>query len=147
MLNRYYYLTDVSLAPFPPTAKWKLFHVAANITREFSSIVGPTIRDREDQTLDDPTAFKFDIVEGTIAGPSQKRRELPLGPALPKAWEHSDDELYQPQYVEVTFKPTLNRYYKCHFRLQVDGGEPVDFLCIGCGSYDEEDDVMELIEA
>ena len=32
-------------------------------------------------------------------------------------------------------------------RLQVEGGESVDFLCRGCGSYDEEDDVVEVEEA
>ncbi|CAD7948003.1 unnamed protein product [Amoebophrya sp. A25] len=125
-------------------AKWKLFHVKAPTKNNNDKY---TVREREEQSVDDPTAFKFDIVEGTLCGPSQRSRLLPIGPALPVAWGHEDAELYEPQKVEVTFLPKLARLYRCEFRLQVEGGNPVSFVCMGGGSYDEEDDVMELLEA
>ncbi|CAD7925139.1 unnamed protein product [Amoebophrya sp. A120] len=124
-------------------AKWKLFHVKAPARSKEQY----TVREREEQSLDDPTAFKFDIVEGTVCGPSQRSRLLPVGPALPVAWGHDDAELYEPQELLITFAPKLNRLYKCEFRLQVDNGNPVNFICTGTGSYDEEDDTMELIES
>merc|ERR1712194_300983 len=126
-------------------AKWKLFHVAMPPPNAPTLI---SIKEREDAgATDDPRVFSFDIVQGALMGPSRKERALPLGPCLPKAWNHDDAEFYEPQHVEVAFKPKENVLYKSKFRLQVEAGAPLDFICVGCGSYDEEDDVNEVVEA
>lgn len=39
------------------------------------------------------------------------------------------------------------RLYKCRFRVQVESGLTTDFICRGCGSYDEEDDHLDFHEA
>jgi hypothetical protein len=81
--------------------------------------------------------------------PSDKRTPswYPSTSALPHALPHRDEEKYMPARVNITFQPKKNELYKCRFRLQIDGGKDVDFVCRGCGSYDEEDDVMELYES
>jgi hypothetical protein len=81
--------------------------------------------------------------------PADKRTPswYPSTSALPHSLPHRDEEKYMPARVNITFQPKKNELYKCRFRLQVDGGRNVDFICRGCGSYDEEDDVMELYES
>lgn len=49
--------------------------------------------------------------------------------------------------VKISFRPKRNELYKCRFRVQVENGLSVDFICRGCGSYDEEDDSLDFHEA
>ena len=51
------------------------------------------------------------------------------------------------QQVKISFRPKKNELYKCRFRVQVESGLSVDFICRGCGSYDEEDDSLDFHEA
>eukprot|EP00438_Fugacium_kawagutii_P010044 Skav204539 [mRNA] locus=scaffold3346:10891:12864:- [translate_table: standard] len=67
--------------------------------------------------------------------------------AVPRLPAFEDDERFEPQKVKISFRPKKNELYKCRFRVQVENGLSVDFICRGCGSYDEEDDSLDFHEA
>jgi hypothetical protein len=139
--------------------KWKLFHVARASKKPPE--LGLTLAEVEEHgAADQPSVFSFDVVEGTLSGPTKdsaypypdraprpELRVMPLSRTLPSAWPHDDEWRYLPTKLTVTFSPERDLLYKSRFRIQVEGGEAVDFLCRGCGSYDEEDDVVEVEEA
>jgi len=128
------------------SAKWKLFHVAVDKKHAAANAGRRSPQELDEaNALDDPQAFQFDICEGEQVGPSIARI-LPLCPA-PLMLPHEDEYRYHPTRVTVTFAPRKNEVYKCRFRLQVENGKAVDFVCRGTGSYDEEDDIMEMVEA
>lgn len=137
-------------------ARWRIMHVGRK--RRPPLEIGVTVREDEDfRALDDKDAFSFDISEGEMHGPSKDGlvpgsevrmpKWCPVTPALPKRIGHGDEHKFEPRKVTVTFKPKKNEVYKCRFRIQVDEGRSIDFICRGCGSYDEEDDAMEYQEA
>jgi len=137
-------------------SKWRILHVGRK--RRPPLEIGVTVREDEDfRALDDKEAFSFDISEGELHGPSRDGlvpgssvrmpKWCPVTPALPKRLEHKDQDRFEPRKVVITFKPKKNEVYKCKFRVQVDEGRSIDFICRGCGSYDEEDDAMEYQEA
>merc|ERR1711924_345724 len=130
--------------------------------------MGTCREDEDHRALDVKEAFEFDVSEGEIMGPSKERTTVvtrDLDPDLrrymnaqdrntvifpkvkSKAPTHHDAERFEPTKVKITFKPERNELYKCRFRIQIDGGKAMDFICRGCGSYDESDDIMELREA
>lgn len=85
-------------------AKWKIFHVGAGRAgakkKEEEAKKALTISEIEQaKSIDDPSVFRFDIVEGTIFGPSHRARLLPTGPCLPIAHPHTDTEFYEPMQV------------------------------------------------
>jgi len=137
-------------------ARWRIFHVGRK--RRPPLEIGVTAREDEDfRALDNREAFSFDVSDGEIHGPSKdvlvpgeeerKPRWCPVTPALPKRLPHHDEHRFEPQRVVITFKPDKNEVYKCRFRIQIEDGKSIDFICHGCGSYDEEDDAMEYQEA
>lgn len=111
----------------------------------------------DDDTMDDMEAFAFDFSEGELHGPSKDGlmpdggprmpKWCPTTPALPKRLPHVDDWKFEPKKVVITFKPKKNEVYRCRFRVQVEEGRSIDFICRGRGSYSEEDDAMEYQEA
>jgi len=147
-------------------ARWRIFHVGRK--RRPPLEIGVTVREDEDfRALDDREAFEFDVSEGELHGPSKdgampiysedgklvRGGEVrmpnwcPTTPALPKRLPHDDEGRFDPRKLLITFKPTKNEVYKCRFRVQVEEGRTVDFICRGTGSYDEEDDAMDYQEA
>ncbi|CEM37616.1 unnamed protein product [Vitrella brassicaformis CCMP3155] len=128
-------------------AAWRLFHVARQ-HKQIISEVTKTLKEREDEgSQDDPSVFVFSLTEGVVIGPTKPHWPLPLGPALPKAQPHPSDSLLLPAHINITFKPVRNVLYKCRYRVFVHGGVSVDFVCRGCGSYDEEDDAYDADDA
>lgn len=139
--------------------KWRLFHVAP--LKKKPPELGLTLAEVEEHgAADQPTVFSFDVAEGWLAGPTKdsafpyadraprpELRVMPLSRTLPSAWPHDDEFRYLPTKVTITFSPERDLLYKSRFRIQVEGGESVDFICRGCGSYDEEDDIVEVEEA
>jgi hypothetical protein len=137
-------------------ARWRVFHVGRK--RRPPLEIGVTVREDEDfRALDDREAFSFDVSEGEMVGPTKDGlvpgsdvrmpKWCPVTPALPKRLPHIDDAKFEPRKVVITFKPKKNEVYKCRFRIAVENGRSLDFICRGCGSYDEEDDAMEYQEA
>jgi hypothetical protein len=135
-------------------ARWRLLHVGRK--RRPPHDIGVTCGEQEDfRALDDRDAFEFDVSEGQLMGPSKdlkvhgENRRMPIHfPKMPSMRAaHHDDGNHEPTKVTITFKPQRNELYKCRFRIQVEAGQSVDFVCRGCGSYDEDDDIMELQEA
>jgi len=137
-------------------ARWRVMHVGRK--RRPPHEIGVTAREDEDfRALDIREAFSFDISEGELHGPSKDGlvpgsdvrmpKWCPVTPALPKRLPHVDEARFEPRKVVITFKPSKNEVYKCRFRIQVEEGRSIDFICHGCGSYDEEDDAMEYQEA
>jgi len=137
-------------------AKWRVLHVGRK--RRPPREIGVTVHEDEDfRALDDKDVFEFETSEGDLWGPSkdglmpgsQERmpRWCPVTPALPAAQSHPDEVRYEPKKVSISFKPQKNELYKCRFRIQVKAGLSVDFICRGCGSYDEEDDAMDYEES
>jgi len=134
-------------------AKWRIFHVG----HKRRGSAGPGTKDGEEFALDDREAFSFDVSDGELQGPSKDGLVpgsdvrmpswCPMTPALPKRLAHVDAWQFDPKKVVITFKPKKNEVYKCRFRMQVDEGRSVDFICRGNGSYNEEDDSMEFQEA
>jgi len=139
--------------------KWKLFHVEPH--KKKPPELGLTLAEVEEHGAEDkPTVFAFDVVEGVLAGPTKdsaypypdqaprpELRVMPLSRTLPSAWPHDDENRYLPTKVQITFSPERDLLYKSRFRIQVEGGEQLDFVCRGCGSYDEDDDIVEVEEA
>ncbi len=82
-----------------------------------------------------------------LAGPVKPIRHAPLGPALPHLIGHEDEVFFEPWKISVAFKPKKNVLYKCKYRITVEGGSPVELILRGIGSYDEEDDVLDIEEA
>jgi hypothetical protein len=137
-------------------ARWRILHVGRK--RRPPHEIGVTVHEDEDfRALDDKDVFEFETSEGDLWGPSkdglmpdsQERmpRWCPVTPALPSAVPHSDEHRYEPKKVSISFKPKKNELYKCRFRIQVKNGLSCDFICRGCGSYDEEDDALDYEEA
>mmetsp|Transcript_89791 Transcript_89791/g.159654 ORF Transcript_89791/g.159654 Transcript_89791/m.159654 type:complete len:2242 (-) Transcript_89791:140-6865(-) len=137
-------------------AKWSLMHVGRK--RRQPHIIGCTLPEEEDfRALDDKDAFQFDLSAGDLPGPSKdglvpdSEERLPhwcaKSAAVPRGLPFADEERYEPQKVKISFKPKKNELYKCRFRVQVEGGLSIDFICRGCGSYDEEDDNVDFEEA
>ncbi|CAJ1371706.1 unnamed protein product [Effrenium voratum] len=137
-------------------ARWSLAHVGRK--RKQSPVVGATLVEEEDfRALDEREAFEFDISAGELPGPSKdglipgseervphwcaKTSALPHGPPFP------DEERFEPQRIKISFRPKKNELYKCRFRVQVENGLTIDFICRGCGSFDEEDDNLDFHEA
>jgi hypothetical protein len=140
----------------PITARWRLLHVGRK--RRPAHDIGNALREEEDfRALDCKDVFEFDVSEGVLQGPSKDgliegtHDRQPHWCPVPKAQKrgivHEDNHMYEPQRIEIVFRPTKNELYKSHFRLQVEGGPSTDFICRGCGSYDEEDDNMDFQEA
>jgi hypothetical protein len=137
-------------------AKWSLLHVGRK--RRAPHDIGITLKEEEEfRGLDDKDAFEFDVSAGELLGPS-KDGLMPGSadraphwcartPALPKALPYPDEHLYEPMRIKISFKPKKNELYRCRFRIKVENGINIDFLCRGCGSYDEEDDAMDFYEA
>jgi len=137
-------------------ARWQLLHVGRK--RRPASDIGSTLREEEEfRALDDKDCFEFSECAGELLGPSKDGlvpgteirmpRTCPVTPALPKALPHADEHRYEPQKIVISFKPKKNELYRCKFRIQVESGMSFDFVCRGCGSYDEEDDPMDIHEA
>jgi len=137
-------------------SRWRVFHVGRK--RRPPHEMGVTAREDEDfRALDDREAFSFDVSEGELHGPSKDGlvsgsdvrmpKWCPTTPALPARHQHGDEWRFEPRKVIITFKPKRNEVYKCKFRVQVEEGKNIDFICRGCGSYDEEDDAMDYQEA
>jgi len=144
-------------------ARWRLLHVGRK--HKPPPEIGTVLREEEDmRALDVRDVFEFNVCEGELWGPTKdgrvaakdgvtllsKERQphwYPVAACLPHGVPHSDDKQYEPQRVTISFRPQKNELYKCRFRIQVDAGLSADFICRGCGSYDEEDDVMDLQEA
>ena len=82
--------------------KWKLFHVKwtepkmSTTLNEAGLEKYPNVRERENRSVDEPKAWKFNITGGCICGPSHAARggDLPLGPALPHSVPHEDTHMY-----------------------------------------------------
>eukprot|EP00931_Biecheleriopsis_adriatica_P029163 TRINITY_DN17358_c0_g2_i1.p1 TRINITY_DN17358_c0_g2~~TRINITY_DN17358_c0_g2_i1.p1 ORF type:complete len:2291 (+),score=504.51 TRINITY_DN17358_c0_g2_i1:620-6874(+) len=146
-------------------AKWSLLHVGRK--RKPPLLIGCTIPEEEDfRALDDKDAFEFDISTGELPGPSKdglmpiidengkykgSQARLPhwcaKSSAVPHGLPFADEHRFEPQRIKISFKPKKNELYKCRFRVQVESGLSVDFICRGCGSYDEEDDNVDFYEA
>eukprot|EP00930_Biecheleria_cincta_P031240 TRINITY_DN21698_c0_g1_i1.p1 TRINITY_DN21698_c0_g1~~TRINITY_DN21698_c0_g1_i1.p1 ORF type:complete len:2245 (+),score=433.56 TRINITY_DN21698_c0_g1_i1:107-6841(+) len=137
-------------------ARWSLMHVGRK--RRPPHVIGCTLPEEEDfRALDDKDAFEFDISGGELPGPSKdglvlgSEDRLPhwcaKSSALPRALPFGDERRFEPQQVKISFRPKKNELYKCKFRIQVDNGLAIDFICRGCGSYDEEDDNFDFHEA
>lgn len=140
----------------PVMARWTLLHVGRK--RRPAHDIGNALREEEDfRALDDKDVFEFDASHGSLLGPTRDGKihgsderqvhwcQVPS--AQTRGPKHVDEDNYIPKRIRIVFKPKKNELYKCKFRIQVEGGPPVDFLCRGCGSYDEEDDAMEFHEA
>eukprot|EP00440_Ansanella_granifera_P030441 gb/GFBE01033071.1/.p1 GENE.gb/GFBE01033071.1/~~gb/GFBE01033071.1/.p1 ORF type:complete len:2256 (+),score=522.78 gb/GFBE01033071.1/:1-6768(+) len=137
-------------------ARWSLMHVGRK--RRPPHIIGSTLQEEEDfRALDDKDAFEFDISAGDLPGPSKdglmpgSEERLPhwcaKSAAVPHGLPFADEHRYEPQKIKISFKPKKNELYKCRFRVQVENGLSIDFVCRGCGSYDEEDDNVDFHEA
>ncbi|CAK9004205.1 unnamed protein product [Durusdinium trenchii] len=137
-------------------AKWSLAHVGRK--RKPTPIIGVTLPEEEEfRALDDKDAFEFEISAGELPGPSKdglvpdSEERVPhwcaKSSAVPRALPFPDEEWFEPQQVKIAFRPKKNELYKCRFRVQVENGLSVDFICRGCGSYDEEDDSLDFHEA
>lgn len=137
-------------------AKWSLAHVGRK--RRAAPIIGSTLPEEEEfRALDDKDAFEFEISGGELPGPSKdglvpgSEERLPhwcaKSSAVPRLPAFEDDERFEPQRVKISFRPKKNELYKRRFRVQVESGLSVDFICRGCGSYDEEDDSLDFHEA
>lgn len=137
-------------------AKWSLAHVGRK--RRAAPIIGSTLPEEEEfRALDDKDAFEFEISGGELPGPSKdglvpgSEERLPhwcaKSSAVPRIPPFEDDERFEPQRVKIAFRPKKNELYKCRFRVQVESGLNMDFICRGCGSYDEEDDSLDFHEA
>lgn len=123
--------------------------------------LGITLAEVEEHGASDtPDVFNFDVVDGWLCGPTKttayphahmpprpELRVIPLSRTLPSAYPHVDENRYLPTQVVITFTPERDLLYKSRFRVQVEGGQDLDFICRGCGSYDEDDDVVEVEEA
>lgn len=137
-------------------AKWQLLHVGRK--RRTAPEIGSTLREAEEfRALDDKDVFEFSDCSGELLGPSKDGlvpgstermvRCCPVTPALPRSLPRDDEACYEPKKIVISFKPKKNELYRCKFRIQVESGLNFDFLCRGCGSYDEEDDPMDIHEA
>eukprot|EP00746_Dinoflagellata_sp_MGD_P005569 gnl/MRDRNA2_/MRDRNA2_110807_c0_seq1.p1 gnl/MRDRNA2_/MRDRNA2_110807_c0~~gnl/MRDRNA2_/MRDRNA2_110807_c0_seq1.p1 ORF type:complete len:236 (-),score=41.52 gnl/MRDRNA2_/MRDRNA2_110807_c0_seq1:88-795(-) len=124
-------------------ANWRLVHVGRHKKQltAYAKEIGMTGQEVEECCArDDPSAFCFDAMVGSITGPTKVTR------VLPHASSGRNQEKNMPARINITFKPEINELYKCHFRLEIDGGKDVDFVCRGCGSYDEEDDQADVMD-
>lgn len=137
-------------------AKWSLVHVGRK--RKAAPVIGATLPEEEEfRALDDKDAFEFDVSGGELPGPSKdglvpgSEERLPhwcaKSSALPRAPAFPDEERFDPQRLKISFRPKKNELYKCRFRVQVESGLSIDFICRGTGSYDEEDDNLDFHEA
>jgi len=136
-------------------ARWHLVHVGRK--RRGIADIGHTTREEEEHRAhDDKDVFEFDVCEGELHGPSRGGRDLETGKFVPHYCPRGkemqrprpkEDRAHEPQEVIVSFKPSKNELYKCRFRIQVEAGPAVDFVCRGCGSFDEEDDVIDFKES
>lgn len=126
--------------------------------RRPAHVIGCTLPEEEDfRALDDKDVFEFDISAGDLPGPSKdglvpdSEERLPhwcaKSSALPRALPFGDERRFEPQQVKISFRPKKNELYKCKFRIQVENGLTMDFICRGIGSYDEEDDNHDFHEA
>lgn len=145
-------LANVSCIP----ARWQLAHVGRK--RRAAPAMGATLAEEEEfRALDDKDAFEFNITEGELLGPSkdgvlpgsdQRQPHLwPPPPGVARRKPLEGEEHYEPTKISIAFRPSKNELYRCRFRIQVEAGPSVDFICRGCGSYDEEDDALDLEEA
>lgn len=137
-------------------ARWQLLHVGRK--KKAVKDVGQTLReDEESRASDDKDCFEFDVTEGELMGPTKqgtvvetKERQphwsLPM-PGVMRATRLPQEEQYEPQRLQIAFKPRRNELYKCKFRIQVESGLAVDFVCRGQGSYNEEDDLLDYVES
>jgi len=132
-------------------ARWQLMHVARKKSSKGS------IDSQYSKAVDDREAFVFDVCEGELRGPSKDvlsldsdvrmPRWFPVTPALPHAKQQVDEHLFEPVKISIAFKPRRNEQYVCRFRMQVDAGVSADIICRGHGSYNEQDDCMDFLEA
>jgi len=136
-------------------ARWHIVHVGRK-RRGIGDIGHTTREEEENRAHDDKDAFEFDVCEGELHGPSKGGKDAESGKFVPHYCPRGkelqrpspkEDRAHEPQEVIVSFKPSKNELYKCRFRVQVEAGPAVDFVCRGCGSYDEEDDVLDFKES
>lgn len=133
-------------------ARWQILHVGRK-RRGAHDMGNAAHEDADFRALDDKDSFNFDVSDGELFGPSKGGIALASGdkeriphlfpkphPLHTNYREHPDEHRYEPQTIRIDFKPTKNELYMCRFRVQVEKGLSVDFICRGCGSYDEEDD-------
>jgi len=136
-------------------AKWNLIHVGKKrrtVTATHLDVNGKPVG-----PVDDRDVFVFDTTDGELSGPSREGRlpgtetrmphYFPSTPALPTAMVHFDSGKFDPAKITVAFRPKTAEPYQSRFRIQVVGGESLEFICRGHGSFDEEDDIMEIREA
>lgn len=144
-------------------AYWRIMHVGRKRRGPHDTNVPPD--DEEFRALDDKDCFHFDVNQGTLLGPSKgaipidpkgeryRPRGTPeripylmpeMGPLHTKYQPKTEEHRYEPQRIRIDFKPVKNELYKSRFRVQVEKGLSVDFICRGCGSYDEEDDAIDM---
>lgn len=126
-------------------AKWRLLHVG-------QKRVGSAAEGSTEQEVDDKDTFSFDVCDGELDGPSKDcvapntAVRTPWwypAPGAPRSAEHHDEKKYEPVKICITFKPKKNQVYRSRFRIEVEGGNGVDFTCCGRGSYEEEHDMIE----
>ena len=122
----------------PVDAKWELKYVQYP-KKSASKLKTMTKQEKEDAGItDDPDVFVFSISEGTIFGPTIPLKVTPTGPALPSAVIPETDKL--PTAIHILFKPKLAVLYKSLFKIQVKGGQEIDFILKGRGSFEEHHD-------
>mmetsp|Transcript_89387 Transcript_89387/g.289076 ORF Transcript_89387/g.289076 Transcript_89387/m.289076 type:complete len:2348 (-) Transcript_89387:56-7099(-) len=142
--------------------RWQLLHVGRKKEKEKS------VKDRgskepsrvplnADESSDERDVFHFDLAGGEMRGPSKDvlvpgsnvrmPRWFPVTPALPHALPAHDEHLFEPTKVTIAFRPTQNLLYVSRFRIMVDSGISADIICRGQGSFSEQDDCMDFLEA
>lgn len=122
----------------PVDSKWEIKYVKYP-KKCASKLKTMTKMEKEDSGItDDPDVFVFSVTEGCIAGPSIPLKFSPTGPALPSAVIPEVDKL--PIAIQILFKPKFAILYKSLFKIQVKGGQDIDFILKGRGSFEEHHD-------
>ena len=90
----------------------------------------------EDNIVDDPSRWSFDVESGTLNGPT-----LPLTSShafMPQGLD--SNRLRAPGIVNVCFSPCVQEQYQSTFRFHVSSGVSFDVVVRGHGSFYEEHD-------
>ncbi|EGR30726.1 hypothetical protein IMG5_124930 [Ichthyophthirius multifiliis] len=147
------FLSNISQVP----AKWKINNIKA-ISNRIQSATLPNMLTKEEiednQKVDDPSVFEFQISQGILIGPSVPVKCFPDTLALPnqKTNQIIADNKQYPQKIMINFRvffliqfnyyyykqPRKNVLYKCKYRIIVEEGPSVDFFLRGRGTYDEK---------
>ncbi|MCQ2816949.1 MAG: hypothetical protein MJ252_06765 [archaeon] len=127
------YLMDETEVP----TNWKISFVKF-IPKTVYGYGTMTEKEKEDQNmLEDPSVFNFEMTEGVIYGPTDMLINLPIGPGLPKL-DIFENKKYKPLTIKVMFTPKKNVFYKCRYKITTSTGNSIDFTLKGNGSYREE---------